>query len=516
VPGVLIHVLGAHGLHAGRPVEIPWPIPFALAAAAALLPLTRLRRRYAMVAMAMTAALLLAASLALEMQGVWITVAPALLVLAGALAAETWQGYREFYHAQARMNPFSGLPNLAALVEEAETASAALVVARIRNIAEIHASLAPEQARALAGQIGQRFSLGSATPRIFQGDEGIFAWFHHGTLDELPGHLDALHAICRAPVTVANRRIDLHVAFGADVDIDRALPNRLASALMAADQSDQSGDRWTIHRSGGGEDANWRLSLLGQLDEALETGAIWVAYQPQLTLASGRIGSAEALVRWSHPERGNIPPNDFISAAERGGRIGSLTYFVLERALADVRVLNERGYPFAISVNLSPLLLSEPDLLARIRALLARHATPPDRLTLEITETEKIVDNRRAIAVLSDLRAAGIGISIDDYGTGRSTLEYLRDIPADEVKIDQAFVRGLSRNPGDRLMVESTIALAHSLGHRVVAEGVEDEAALQILAAARCDLVQGYHLARPMPFAALARQLLEEKSIKAA
>ncbi|WP_198350945.1 putative bifunctional diguanylate cyclase/phosphodiesterase [Flavisphingomonas formosensis] len=516
VPGVLIHVLGAQTLQAGRPIEISWMVPFALATLVMLLSFTRLRRRYVIAAMTATIGALLLAPLALDMHRIWTTVAPALLLALCALGCEAWRSYREYYRGQAKINAISGLPNLTALMESKDGDQTALVVARIRNFAEIHATLPPGEARALAEQITQRFSLGNAASRIYQGDEGIFAWFHEGTLDELPDHLEALHAICRAPAIVEDRRIDLRVVFGVDINTDRALPNRLASALLAADEADQAGDRWTVYEGAPGEEAAWRLSLLGQLDEAIAEGQIWVAYQPQLAIASGRLESAEALVRWTHPEKGNIAPNDFISAAERGGRIGNLTYFVLERALADVRLMNEQGHPFSISVNLSPLLLAESDLVLRVQSLLRRYGIPPHRLTLEITETEKIVDNRRAIAVLTDLRAAGIAISIDDYGTGRSTLEYLRTIPADELKIDQSFVRNMARNPGDRLMVESTIELAHSLGHRVVAEGVEDEEALRILVAARCDLIQGYHIARPMPFSTLACQLLKREPTKAA
>lgn len=516
VPGVLIHVLGAQRLKAGQPVEIPWFVPFLLAALVTLLPFTRMRRRYTTAALAVTAGALVTLPILLDTYRIWTTVAPAVLLVTAMFGCEIWRGYREFYRKQAKINPVSGLPNLAALLDNKTAAPTALVVARIRNFAEIHATLPPASERPLADQISMRFSLGNPSSRIYQGDEGIFAWFHEGTLDELPGHLEALHTMSLAPVTIADRRIDLRVVFGADINTDRALPNRLASAQLAANEADQAGDRWTFYEGPPGEEAAWKLSLLGQLDEAIESGQIWVAYQPQLSVATNRIESAEALVRWSHPEKGAIAPNDFISAAERGGRIGNLTFFVLERALRDARLMNDQGRSFGISVNLSPLLLSDADLVSKIQALLDRHGLPAHLLTLEVTETEKILDNGKAIAVLSDLRAAGIAISIDDYGTGRSTLEYLRNIPADEVKIDQAFVRNIAENPSDRLMVESTIELAHSLGHRVVAEGVEDEKALRLLIAAKCDFIQGYYIDRPMPFGALACELLKREPPKAA
>jgi EAL domain-containing protein (putative c-di-GMP-specific phosphodiesterase class I) len=255
----------------------------------------------------------------------------------------------------------------------------------------------------------------------------------------------------------------------------------------------------------------WRLSLLGQLDAAIDNGEVWVAYQPQLDLGRQRILGAEALARWTHPTKGPISPVEFIAAAEQQGRIGKLTDFVLDRAIATAAAINRRGLQFTVAVNISARLMSDKGLVDRVQRLLRAHGLAPERLTLELTETEALQSSTSGPAVLEALRAAGIRIAIDDYGTGLSTLEYLRKVPANEIKIDQTFVKAMRHNRSDLIMVESTIALAHSLDRTVVAEGVEDRALLEQLAELKCDVAQGYAIGRPMG----VRELVQHLQVRA-
>ncbi len=246
---------------------------------------------------------------------------------------------------------------------------------------------------------------------------------------------------------------------------------------------------------------------MGELDQAIDQGEVWLAYQPQLDIKSGRIVGAEALARWTHPQKGPISPSEFVAAAEANGRIGKLTDFVLDRAISSGAAINRRGIEFQVAVNLSARLLVDRDLLMRVETMLAAHGLPPARLTLELTETASLQDAESGLATLCAMRDLGVKIAIDDYGTGLSTLEYLKKIPACEIKIDQSFVKSMRVNRSDLIMVQSTIALAHSLDRTVVAEGVEDQQCLDDLRQMGCDVAQGFAIGRPMGVRELVQRL---------
>jgi EAL domain-containing protein (putative c-di-GMP-specific phosphodiesterase class I) len=233
---------------------------------------------------------------------------------------------------------------------------------------------------------------------------------------------------------------------------------------------------------------------------------VWVAYQPKLELGSGSITGAEALIRWTHPERGPINPADFILEAEQRNRIENLTSFVLEQAVAAAASIN-RTRRFAVAVNISARLINDPLLTEMVRSCLERHKLDPRCLTLEVTETASIATGTGALSPLHDLATLGVHISIDDYGTGLSTLEYLKKVPAAELKIDKGFIQALTRSQSDRLMVRSTLQLAHSLQRTVVAEGVENQETLDALRGMGCDIAQGYFIARPMTLEKLSEFL---------
>ena len=212
-------------------------------------------------------------------------------------------------------------------------------------------------------------------------------------------------------------------------------------------------------------------------------------------------------MRWQHPVRGLVPPDDFIPIAENTGLIGALTLEVLEQALGTARRLRDQGLPLSVAVNLSVRVLTDLELPGQVAALLGRWGLPPQALTLEVTETSIMVDPVRTMSVLGLLRDLGVVLSIDDFGTGYSSLAYLKRLQAHEIKIDRSFVQGMASNSNDAVIVRSTIELGHNLGLNVVAEGVEDEAAWTMLRALSCDVVQGYHLSRPLPPSELAAWL---------
>jgi EAL domain-containing protein (putative c-di-GMP-specific phosphodiesterase class I) len=224
-----------------------------------------------------------------------------------------------------------------------------------------------------------------------------------------------------------------------------------------------------------------------------------VHVQPKARVGTGEVVGVEALVRWQHAELGWIPPDEFVSVAERSGLIGLLTTRVLDASLAACAEWRAAGWDVGVAVNLSARSLQDADLVEEVDRMLRRHRVPADRLTLEVTEGSVMADAARAVALLHELRDLGVRLSVDDFGTGYSSLSYLQRLPVHEVKIDRSFVTGLGREGENLAIVRAIIDLGHHLGLEVVAEGVEDAATGELLASMRCDLIQGWHLARPMP-----------------
>jgi diguanylate cyclase (GGDEF)-like protein len=241
-----------------------------------------------------------------------------------------------------------------------------------------------------------------------------------------------------------------------------------------------------------------RLSLLGELRHAIADNEIVLHYQPKLALPDVKLVGVEALARWQHPQRGLLGPGEFIPIAESTGLIVPLTLSVLRTAIAQLAQWRREGHDFSVAVNLSPRCLAEPDLTAQVLGILGAHNVPGRCLELEITEDTLAHDPDRALATLTALHAAGIEISIDDFGTGYSSMAYLRRLPVSELKVDRSFVMGMLHQGDDEVLVRSLVELGHNLGLTVVAEGVEDQATLDALRQVGCDVVQGFHLGRPM------------------
>ncbi|MGL4174330.1 MAG: putative bifunctional diguanylate cyclase/phosphodiesterase [Actinomycetota bacterium] len=241
-----------------------------------------------------------------------------------------------------------------------------------------------------------------------------------------------------------------------------------------------------------------RLQIIEELRRALEEGQVTVHLQPQVQLRTGLVVGVEALARWQHPTRGLLMPDAFLRHADRAGLQRALADAVMEIALRATADWWSDGMHIPVSVNLAAANITDPDLPAKVAHLLRRHGLPASALIVELTEDTLVSDPERGRAVLNQLRGIGVGISIDDYGTGYSSLSYLRDLPADELKLDRVFIDGLESDPRARAIVAHTVALAHTLDLRVVAEGVETAASAAILAELGCDMGQGFHLARPM------------------
>jgi EAL domain-containing protein (putative c-di-GMP-specific phosphodiesterase class I)/CHASE2 domain-containing sensor protein len=508
--GVYVHAIGAETLKNGIPVDLGWFIPFLIALTTAALALLRERFLHRSLILGTSTVAVLCLPIMLEARLIFVDITPALFVQVTVITVLAWRRYR----LRGFIDPVSSLPNLSAFRANREGRKQALIAARVMNYDEIVASLPQGTERRLVEQIVARLSVGAPNRTLYQGDGGIFAWFEDPK-KPLGNHLEALYALFRNPAKVADLSIDLTIAFGVEVGSGRSLASRLASALVAAEEAAHDGLKWKYHEPETLEDASWKLSILSQLDSAIDKGEVWVAYQPKLELSTRRIVGAEALARWTHPEKGPIAATEFVAAAEQHNRIGKLTDFVLEKAVAAAAQINQRS-DFDIAVNLSARLLSDKGFTLRLAALLARHGLDPSKLTLELTETAALAGSGEGFDMIARLRELGVRISIDDYGTGLSTLEYLKKVPANEIKIDQSFVKGIVDNRSDRLMVQSTIGLAHSLDRKVVAEGVEHHDTLQVLIDLGCDIAQGYAIGRPMSLESLTKRIAVDRKRSAA
>lgn len=254
------------------------------------------------------------------------------------------------------------------------------------------------------------------------------------------------------------------------------------------------------------------LELLGELGQALTNKQICLHYQPKVVTTTGVIDSVEALMRWTHPVRGNIPPVKFIPYAEKSTLIDQITYFAIDQALTQLAAWEKSGmFNMRVAVNISTRNLLYPDFVKTVIQLLELHNVKGEKLELEITESSFLEDMEGSIVKLLTLTNAGLILSLDDFGTGYSSLQYLEKIPVTLIKIDQGFVGALPAESGSRQIVEAAIGLAHNLGMKVVAEGVETRAAYDFLLSAGCDLIQGYFVSHPIPAEELEKMCAASK-----
>jgi EAL domain-containing protein (putative c-di-GMP-specific phosphodiesterase class I) len=307
------------------------------------------------------------------------------------------------------------------------------------------------------------------------------------------------------PVDTGTNAVDVAWTFGLATRAPETGSGALIERAQAALNDARTGGRSHQWFRGIGAEALRNLSIMGELRRGIDENQLFVAYQPKLHLKSGAIAQAEALVRWRHPVEGLIAPDRFIPLAEETGVVREITRFVLARAIADCREANRTDRSIAVSVNVSAADVEEPGFVDELVNMLATANLRPHQLTLEITESAFISSKEMARDVLDALRREQVRLSIDDYGTGQSTLSYLKTFPVDELKIDKLFVTQLCATESDRIMVASTVDLAHQLGLSVVAEGAEDWDTIRVLTELGCDYAQGYAVGRAMPFADLLR-----------
>jgi EAL domain-containing protein (putative c-di-GMP-specific phosphodiesterase class I) len=272
----------------------------------------------------------------------------------------------------------------------------------------------------------------------------------------------------------------------------------LRRADVAMYVAKENGGGYEVYQDSFDRNNPQRLTLIGQVRPALETGEFVMFYQPKVRLVDGRVAGAEALIRWEHPTLGLVPPDEFIPLVEKTVLLRPLTQYVAESVLKQWREWANMGIRIPVAINVSPRSLLDQDFPDQIQALLREHDVPPAFLRIELTEGFLMGDSGRSIAVLDALSNVGVGLSIDDFGTGYSSLSYLKRLPIEEIKIDRSFVMQMHVDANDFMIVRATVDLGRNLGLRVVAEGVEDLATFDRLADFGCDEAQGYYISRPI------------------
>ena len=436
-----------------------------------------------------------------------------------AAAARTQVAFRQLAHMadlrrqEATTDPLTGLANRRALTAEVHTRladsgrSRALLLLDLDKFKEVNDSLGHHVGDLLLVQVGARLRehlrVGDLLVRL-GGDE--FA-----VLLEDAGHEQAsvvagkLRAALAEPFTLDDMALHSAVSIGIALFPDDGpdLSGLLRKADIAMYNAKTSGDGVHLYGSGDDTDGAARLRTVEELRTAIATDQLVLHYQPKIDLDTGDVHGVEALVRWDHPTRGLLYPDAFLALVEEAGLMRTMTRVVLAIALDQAAAWHAQGQHLTVAVNLSASSLVDADLPEQIAAMLTARGIPAHALQLEITEELLMADRDRARTILTRLRRSGIQISVDDFGTGYSSLSYLRDLPIDELKLDRSFVFPMADDARAAALVASTIDLAHSLGLRMVAEGVETSVAYMELTRLGCDQAQGYYMSRPIPAAEL-------------
>ncbi len=418
--------------------------------------------------------------------------------------------------AQATRNAthdqLTGLPNRflysdrlaqAIIMAASEKSQVAVIIMDIDRFKEINEAMGPYQGDRLLKQVATRLQNTFHDPETVArlgGDEFAAIIPRLTQLKEASQVIRKIEKALEAPFMLEGLKIDVRASMGVafypqhGTDADTLLQR--ADVAMYAAKRNRAG--FLVYSPRYDEYSPQRLTLMGELRQAIENEGLVLHFQPKVDLKSGCIAETEALVRWEHPKHGLMLPDEFIPLAERTGLIKPLTLWVLNKALKQCSTWEQAGLQLGVAVNLSAQALFDLDLPDIVTGALAAHDVSPKRLILEITESMLMVDKERALQILERLSGMGVRIAIDDFGTGYSSLSYLSKMPVDEIKIDKSFVLDMHENKSNAVIVHATIELGHNLGLSVIGEGVESAESMARLHALGCDSAQGYYMTKPL------------------
>jgi diguanylate cyclase (GGDEF)-like protein len=434
------------------------------------------------------------------------------------------QAREEKISHQARYDSLTGLLNrtefvhalATGLAQGGETRRVAVVVLGVARLPETNSTLGYDVGDGLIKEIAQRLlaTIGPDDLLARLGGDTFGIVLNDTPFDEAEAIISRLKAEFERPIPIrdfvlaADLKFGLTFHAGTDGDAEQLIHQ----AEVAEFKTHGNGHDWHIFDPEHDEVNPEQLLLITEMRHALEEQQFELFYQPKINLKSGEAFAAEALIRWHHPERGMVSPAQFIPLSEQTGDVRQITQWALARALGDASALRDKGWNIQVAVNLSALDLSNRDLPDQVAQSLAANNLSPSALILEITESSLMSEPAVARSSLVRLDEMGISLSVDDYGTGYSSLAYLKDLPVSELKIDQAFVRDMATNSEDELIVRSTIDLGHNLGLKVTAEGIEDAEAYAQLQRMGCDVGQGYFIAKPMKLSDLMNFMAKTKA----
>jgi diguanylate cyclase (GGDEF)-like protein/PAS domain S-box-containing protein len=414
---------------------------------------------------------------------------------------------------EATHDPLTGLANRTLFrnrIDQAVKATrhadarAAVLVMDLDGFKEINDSLGHAAGDDLLVELGRRLTASvrdADTVARLGGDEFGVLLPHENVPDDVVRVVERIRSAVEAPIMLQGLALSLEASIGIalypddSTDVEKLLG--CADGAMYSAKEEKSG--WAFYDSSRVQQDTARLTLMGELRRALDERELVLHYQPKASLADGEVHAVEALLRWNHPVRGLVPPDDFIPMAQQTGLIKPLTLYVIDEALRQCGSWQKDGLRLAIAVNLSPRNLVDADFPRQVSALLERWHIDASLLEFELTESAMLVDPTRTKVILEQLAAMGIRLSIDDFGTGYSSLSYLKRLPVSEIKVDRSFVMNMDEDEDDATIVRSTIDLGRNLGLDVVAEGVESEQVWDRLKALGCTAAQGYYLSRAVP-----------------
>ncbi|MCY1272541.1 diguanylate cyclase (GGDEF) domain protein [compost metagenome] len=412
----------------------------------------------------------------------------------------------------ASHDPLTGLPNRYWLVRHLEQRIAhapqglfAVLLLDMNRFKEVNDTLGHQHGDEVLQEIGERLGawLHGQGARIARlgGDE--MAIVSADLLDEIAvtSLCQGVSQVLRQPLSVGGIQLELSASIGVACfpEHGAAPGDLLRCADIAMYQAKHGRQDFLIYHHSGDNYTPERLALHTQLGRAIREGALQLHYQPKVRLSDQQVIGFEALLRWRHPEKGMIPPSEFIPLAESTELIHPLTHWVLDEALRQSRDWSERGLGSRLAINISANNLRNPQFVSELQALLERHQVAAELIELEVTEGTLLEDPELALRSLQAIRDLGVTLSIDDFGTGYSSLAYLKRLPVQVLKIDRTFVSAMTSNLSDAMIVQSTVALGHNFGMQLVAEGVEDAETAAALLRLGCDIAQGYFFGRPMP-----------------
>ena len=395
-------------------------------------------------------------------------------------------------------------------------ARAAVLVMDLDGFKEINDSLGHAAGDELLVELGRRLKAAlrtSDTVARLGGDEFGVLLPQASVPDDVLRAVERMQGAIETPITLQGLSLSLEASIGIALypddgkDVETLL--RCADGAMYHAKAEKSG--WAFYQSSHVRQDTVRLTLMGDLRRALDQHELVLYYQPKAVLADGEVHAVEALLRWNHPVRGLVPPDDFIPMVQQTGLIKPLTLYVIDEALRQCRSWQDDGLRLAIAVNLSARNLVDAEFPTQVAGLLERWNVEPALLEFEITESAMLADPTRTKLILEHLSAMGIRLSIDDFGTGYSSLAYLKRLPVSEIKVDRSFVMNMDENEDDATIVRSTIDLGRNLGLDVVAEGVESEQVWNRLKALGCTAAQGYYLSRAVPAPELQAWLVKRR-----